>query len=91
MDLDDLRNSGPDHLSGEIALWMAVTIDAIFTLRDGGGYPERARGWIEDPENIFFEAAAEQLECTPGGLRERIREALKRSRGTNGKFQDRHW
>lgn len=73
-----LIDIGPPALrSGFFALWLAVTIDAFFTLRDGFGSQEAARGWIEDPGNIFFEAVADQLGYEPAGLRERIREALK--------------
>jgi hypothetical protein len=89
MELDDLFDDEPAHESGEVSLWLAVTIDAILTLRDGGGYPERARDWIEDPGNIFFEAVAEKLDYTPEGLRDRIREALKSLGGIDDKLRDR--
>jgi hypothetical protein len=78
-DLDNLLDSEPAYRSGEVALWVAVLIDAFFSLRDHGGFQEMARGWIEDPQNIFFEAVADRLGYEPDGLRERIREALKRS------------
>jgi hypothetical protein len=79
MHLDNLLDSEPAFRSGEDALWLAVTIDAFLTLRDGGGYQEMARGWIEDLGNIFFEAVSDRLGYAPDGLRERIREAVKRS------------
>lgn len=78
MDLHALLDTGPPAFrSGELALWLAVTIDAVFTLRDGLGYQERVRDWIEDQDNAFFEAVAEELGYEPAGLRERIREGLK--------------
>ena len=58
---------------------MAVTIDAFFTLRDGGGYQNMARGWIEDPSNGFFEAISDEIGYSADGLRQRIREALERA------------
>jgi hypothetical protein len=76
--LDDLFDSDTAFRSGEIALWMAVTIDAFFALQDNGGNQEMARVWIEDPENHFFEAVCDELGYSSDGLRERIREALKR-------------
>lgn len=86
-DLGDLFDSEPAFRSGETSLWLAVLIDAFFTLRDGGGYQNMARGWIEDPDNLFFEAVADELGYSPAGLRERIREALKRS----GKVRRQLW
>jgi hypothetical protein len=78
-DLDDLLDSEPAFRSGEVALWMAVTINAFFTLRDGGGYQNMARGWIEDPDNGFFEAICDEIGYSAEGLRQRIREALERT------------
>ena len=78
-DLDEMLDSEPAFRSGEVALWVAVLIDAFFTLRDGGGYQDMARGWIEDQENGFFEAVCDEIGYSPAGLRERIGEALKRS------------
>lgn len=79
MDLDEPIDDTPAFRSGEVALWLAVLTDAFITLRDGGGYQDRARRWIEDAGNIFFEAVADGLGYEPDGLRERIRGALKRS------------
>ena len=78
-DLDDFLDSKPAFRSSEIALWLAVTLDAFFALRDGGGYQDMAQGWIEDPENFFFEAVCNEIGYSQDGLRDRIREALKRS------------
>ncbi|MGD0275388.1 MAG: hypothetical protein ABSB79_04930 [Syntrophales bacterium] len=77
-DFDFILDSKPSNKSGVYELWLAVTIDAFFTLRDGLGNEGMARGWIEDPDNIFFDAVCEQMEFSPDALRERIREALVR-------------
>ena len=77
-DLDDPPDSEPAFRSGEVALWMTVLIDAVLTLRDGGGYQAMAWGWIEDQENPFFDAVADEMGYAPDALRERIREALGR-------------
>ena len=77
--LDDLLDSEPAFRSGEVALWMAVTIDAFLALRDGGGYQDMARGWIQDPDNGFFEAVCDEIGYSADGLRQRIREALARA------------
>ncbi|MGD0276815.1 MAG: hypothetical protein ABSB79_12335 [Syntrophales bacterium] len=77
-DFNFMLDSKPSNQSGVYMLWLAVTIDAFFTLRDGLGNEGMARGWIEDPDNIFFDAVCEQMEFSPDALRERIREALAR-------------
>lgn len=76
--LEDLLDSKPAFRSGEIALWLLVTLNAFFALRDGDGCQELARGWIEDTENYFFEAMSNEIGFSSEGLRERIWEALKR-------------
>jgi hypothetical protein len=76
IDLDFIQESKPSNQSGVYKLWLAVTIDAFFTLRDHLGNERMAREWIEDPDNIFFDAVCEQIEFSPEALRERIREAL---------------
>ena len=75
-DFDFILDSKPSNKSGVYMLWLAVTIDAFFTLRDGFGNKAMARGWIEDPDNIFFDAVCEQMEFSPDAFREHIREAL---------------
>jgi len=67
------------RLTPELRLWIAVLIDCIIAIRygwDAGGW---ARAWIEDPENDFFEAAAEALGYKPEALRQRIRGMKPRS------------
>ena len=66
-------------LPGEVALWLAVTIDAFFSLRDNDGCQSLARSWIDDPGNDLFEALCEEMGFTPEGLRERIWEAVKKT------------
>jgi hypothetical protein len=78
--LDDLLDRDSSDGSGEISLWLTVTLNAFLTLRSTGEHSGHARGWIFDPENEFFQAVAEQLEFAPEVLRQRIKEALKRSR-----------
>lgn len=75
-DLDTMPESKSPNRSGVYMLWLAVTIDAFFTLKDGLGNEAIARGWIEDPDNIFFDAVCEQMEFSPDAFREHIREAL---------------
>lgn len=80
-DHDDLPEDAPALPSGEVALWIAVLPDAFSTLQVSGGYQAVARGWIEDPENVFFEALTDEVGYEPAGLRERIREALMEPQG----------
>ena len=80
MDRIDIEENAGETLAEETGLWIAVTLDAFFTLRDGGAYQGNARGWIEDRENLFFNSMADRLGYDPDKLRERIREALNRSR-----------
>jgi hypothetical protein len=75
-DFNFILDSKPSNQSGVYMLWLAVTIDAFFTLRDGFGNKTIARGWIEDPDNIFFDAVCEQMDFLPDALRERIGVAL---------------
>jgi hypothetical protein len=77
-DPDFILDSKPSNQLGVYRLWLAVTIDAFFTLRDSSGSEHIAREWIEDPDNIFFDAVCEYMEFSPEALRERIREALAR-------------
>lgn len=83
MDRPELENScndSPGGLeTGELRLWFAVMVDAFTSLREQWGSQETARSWIEDPENLFFEALADHLGYTPEAFRRRIRKALQRA------------
>lgn len=69
----------PGIESGAVRLWFAVLVDCFISIRDGWGNQETARLWIQDPENVFFEAVADHLGYDSEGLRRRIRSALQRA------------
>jgi hypothetical protein len=80
MQTDDLFQAKSSFRTGELNLWLAVTIDAFLILKDGFGNKDTARDWIEDPYNVFFEAVCEEIGFAPDAFGERIREALRRGR-----------
>lgn len=75
-DFDELTRDS--SRSPEFCLWLTVTLRAFEDLRNGWAQ-KSAQEWIEDPENGFFEAVADEMGYEPDGFRERIREALARA------------
>ena len=75
----DCHDSPGSLQTGELRLWFAVLVNAFVSIREGWGSQETARLWIQDPENVFFEAVADHLGYDSEGLRRRIRSALQRA------------
>ena len=76
--------------SGEIAIWVAVTINAVLTRADNrlNGQGD-ARHWIDDADNGFFEAVADDAGFSAERLRQRIWDELARSAGARSVFAQR--
>ncbi len=71
----DLKQRDP---TGCLELWLHVTADAVENLR---AFKSRAaEEFIFDEDNEFFDEVARFLRFTPGGLRDAIRNNLKKGR-----------
>ncbi|MCX5827668.1 MAG: hypothetical protein NTV58_06670 [Deltaproteobacteria bacterium] len=79
IDLDALLDGESSLRSGIFRLWLAVFLSAFFALKDGRDYAPGARDFLFG-DNPFFDFVADEMGYEPGGLRERIRKALKRGR-----------
>ncbi len=77
--LDDLIREEPSLRGGIFGLWLRVFCLSFFDLKEGRFNSQAAEDFLFDPGNVFFDYVAEELGYQADGLRERIREALKRS------------
>jgi hypothetical protein len=71
---DDLRPDEPIR-GGVYGLWLRVTTDAVVSYLEYRS--ERARQFIFDPENQFFQMVCEQMGYETDAFRERIKVAGK--------------
>jgi len=76
----DLAQNLPEPAQGPFRLWLRVFRDSLHALQNGAfpGQVERARSFIFDPENEFFEYVAHGLGVDPDGLRDRVRKAISK-------------
>jgi hypothetical protein len=70
----DLENKTGERLSGIDGLWIAVLLEVLRDLARPGADRDRqrAREWIDDPENVFFLGLCHEMDVEPGELRRRI-------------------
>jgi len=71
----DLKQRDP---TGYVVLWLHVLVDAVEGLRRSQS--RAASEFIYDESNEFFDEAARFLGFTPEGLRDAIRNNLKKGR-----------
>lgn len=75
-DLDLLQDHTPGGIYG---LWLRVVVLSVLELQEGRFSTSAAESFLFDLGNVFFDFVAERMGYEPEALRERIREALKRS------------
>ena len=71
----DLKQRDP---TGYVFLWLHVLVDAVENLRRSQS--RAASEFVYDEDNEFFDAVALYLGFTPEGLRDAIRNNLKKGR-----------
>ena len=71
----DLKQRDP---TGYLDLWLHVTADAVLNLRAFGS--RAAEEFIFDEDNEFFDEVARFLGFTPDGLRDAIKNNLKKGK-----------